>query len=144
MTETGLVTKTEGKYAYVKIDKKDECAKCGMCLFPKNASSIELRVFNGVKAKEGDLVLTTTSQKTKTVSSLLVFLVPLLLILIASAIGYFVFYNELLSLAFSVVAVVVWFIILSFIDKKLRKTTIFCSMIVKVLDNQATNQNEVD
>ena len=37
MRESALVIKTEGEYATVSIDKKDECSKCGMCAFPKGA-----------------------------------------------------------------------------------------------------------
>ena len=50
MTESGKVVKTEGKYATVRIDKKDECGKCGMCLFAANASYTEMRARNDAGA----------------------------------------------------------------------------------------------
>ena len=42
MVEQGVVTAVKGNRATVRVDKKDECSKCGMCLFPKGASSIDL------------------------------------------------------------------------------------------------------
>ena len=56
MIETGSVIKLKDKIATVKVDKKDECSKCGMCLFPKNASHVEFETLNQVGAKEGDTV----------------------------------------------------------------------------------------
>ena len=74
MQEIGKVSKTEGKYAIVKVQKKDECSKCGMCLFPKNASEIEFRAKNTLLAKENDDVLINTyNERGKLVGMLLVF-----------------------------------------------------------------------
>ena len=80
MKEKGVVTALNGKFAVVKVDKRDECSKCGMCLFPKNASSVDFNAKNGVFAKVGDEVIIETQKDGKLAGALLAFLVPLLLI----------------------------------------------------------------
>ena len=65
MKEAGLVISIDGEYASVKVDKKDECSKCGMCLFPKNADSIEIRAENSFGAEVGDTVVIETQEDTK-------------------------------------------------------------------------------
>ena len=135
MQEIGKVSKTEGKYAIVKVQKKDECSKCGMCLFPKNASEIEFRAKNTLSAKEGDDVLINTSnERGKLVGMLLVFLVPLLLIGLAVLIEKLFIKNEIFILPISIGLIVVWFFILSFIDKKIAKNDKYVCEIIEILN----------
>lgn len=135
MQEIGKVSKTEGKYAIVKVQKKDECSKCGMCLFPKNASEIEFRAKNTLLAKEGDDVLINTSnERGKLVGILLVFLVPLLLIGLAVLIEKLFIKNEIFILPISIVLIVVWFFMLSFIDKKIAKNDKYVCEIIEIID----------
>lgn len=141
MTETGTVVKTEEKYAVIKVDKKDECSKCGMCLFPKNASSIEIRAKNRVGAKIGDTVLFKNEGAGKTLSAVLVFLVPLVLIIAAAVIGVFVIEKEIWILFLSLIFIVSWYTVLGFFDKKLRKSDKFCAEIVEILSN-GENEND--
>lgn len=135
MQEIGKVSKTEGKYAIVKVQKKDECSKCGMCLFPKNASEIEFRAKNTLLAKEGDDVLINTSnERGKLVGILLVFLVPLLLIGLAVLIEKLFIKNEIFILPISIGLIVVWFFMLSFIDKKIAKNDKYVCEIIEILN----------
>lgn len=135
MQEIGKVSKTEGKYAIVKVQKKDECSKCGMCLFPKNASEIEFRAKNTLSAKEGDDVLINTSnERGKIVGILLVFLVPLLLIGLAVLIEKLFIKNEIFILPISIGLIVVWFFMLSFIDKKIAKNDKYVCEIIEILN----------
>ena len=135
MQEIGKVSKTEGKYAIVKVQKKDECSKCGMCLFPKNASEIEFRAKNNILAKEGDDVLINTSnERGKLVGILLVFLVPLLLFGLAVLIEKLFIKNEIFILPISIGLIVVWFFMLSFIDKKIAKNDKYVCEIIEILN----------
>ena len=132
MTESGKVVKTEGRYATVRIDKKDECGKCGMCLFAANASYTEMRARNDAGAALGDEVAIATAESGKTLSAVLVFLVPLLLIVLAAAIGLFVIGKEIWILLLSVIFIISWYTILGLFDKKLRKNDKFCARIVRI------------
>ena len=133
MIEKGLVEKTNGKYAFVKVNKKDECSKCGMCLFPKNTDSIKFRSLNALGAKEGDEVLIKTSEKAKISGVFLAFGVPLLLIALSIIIGYFIIKSELSILLISIATVILWFLILPIIDKKFNKSKTFLTEIIEII-----------
>lgn len=132
MIEQGVVTSVSGKFAKVKVDKKTECDKCGMCLFPQGASSTEFNAINKLNANVGDKVTIQTTSDVKFMGTILVFLVPLLLIALSAVIGMVVLKNELSVLFLSIGLIVVWFIILSLIDKKLKKSKGFSPEIISI------------
>ncbi len=142
MKELGVVTKVNKDRAVVKVDKKDECSKCGLCMFPKNANSIELNAVNDAGAKQGDAVIVELGKDTKLLSAFLVFLVPLILIGIACAITYSFFSNEIWLLIFSVIFLVLWYTILAVIDKSLKKRKDFCPHIISIVKNKGENKDE--
>ena len=37
MRETGTLVREKGKTAVVSVEKREECAKCGLCLFKDGA-----------------------------------------------------------------------------------------------------------
>ncbi len=143
MQECAIVKKVAGQTATLVIDKKDECSKCGMCLFPKGANAIEFEAVNRVNAKEGDTVLIDRQEKGKLTAILLVFLVPLLLILLSSVIALTVIRNELWALWLSLISLAVWFILLAFLDKRLKRTKGFTTTIVKIIEtSEKEKENE--
>ncbi len=142
MTESGKVVKTEGKYATVRIDKKDECGKCGMCLFAANASYTEMRARNDAGAAVGDEAVVETAESGKTLSAVLVFLVPLLLIVLAAAIGLFIIGKEIWILLLSLIFILSWYTILGLFDKKLRKIDKFCARIVRITAKGEKNDTD--
>lgn len=132
MRERALVIKTDGEHATVSVDKKDECSKCGMCAFPKGANKIELRAKNPVKAKEGDRVIIERQEGGKLSGAILVFLIPLILIGLATFITYAFIGNEIWILFLSLIFILLWYTILAIIDKKLVFLDKFCSVIVEI------------
>ncbi len=133
MREIGVVTKIKNDKATVKVDKKDECSKCGMCLFPKGASSVEFEAINNVSAKQGDTVIIETKKEGKLLGAALAFLVPLLLIGVALLLNYLVIHNELITLGIAVGLVAVWYVILTFIDKKIKNTVGFSAVVTQII-----------
>lgn len=132
MKELAKVTFVKGNRATVSVDKKDECSKCGMCLFPKNASSVEFSAVNSVDAKVGDTVLIEKREGGNLIGALLAFLVPLLLIGVAVLLGYTLLNSEIWILLLSVIFIVLWYTILAVIDKKLKNTFKFSVEIVEI------------
>ncbi|MBR5900696.1 MAG: SoxR reducing system RseC family protein [Clostridia bacterium] len=132
MTETGKVVSTDGKYATVRVDKKDECAKCGMCVFGKNVNYVEFSALNTPKAKEGDTVTFEKREGGRLLASVLVFLVPLLLIALSAVVSILVIKNEIWILFLSLISVIVWYTILAIIDKKLKKSSAFSAEILRI------------
>jgi positive regulator of sigma E activity len=140
MTEQGIVTATNNRTAKVKIDKKDECSKCGMCLFPKNASSIEVVADNVLGATEGDTVIVETTGETKLLATALVFVVPLLLIGLAVLINYLLIKSEIWILILSVIFIVLWYTILAVIDKRFVKLKKLSAKITEIIKEKIENE----
>ena len=109
MRETGTVTKVKANRATVKVDKKDECSKCGMCLFPKGASSVEFIADNPLSADVGDTVVIERKESGKLLGAILAFLVPLILIGISVFLAYVVVKKEIWVLIFSVIFIFLWY-----------------------------------
>lgn len=133
MLEQAKVIKTEGKNAIVRIDKKEQCSNCGLCLFPDNTSFIEIRVANNVNAKKQDVVQVEREGSGKFTGALLVFLVPLMLIGLACLISLTLIKKEIWILFLSLIFIFLWYTILAIIDKKLSKIGKFGGCIVKIL-----------
>lgn len=139
MREVGIVVNADGKDATVKVDKKDECSKCGMCLFPKNTSSIEFLSDNDIGASVGDQVVIERKKEAKLTAAILVFLVPLLLIGLSVLLTYLFIGIDIWVLILSIIFIIVWYNILSVIDKKLKNRQDYKHVIVEILEKGETN-----
>ncbi len=143
MKDVGIVVKDAGKFVSVKVDKKDECSKCGMCLFPKNASSIEFNVKNTLGAKVGDEVIIESESGAKLVGASLAFLVPLVLILISAVITFTFIKEDIYMLILSVGSIVIWYLILPLIDKRLKKTNAVSPKMIKIIEKISEETKEI-
>lgn len=132
MTEKGIVVAVDKKGATVEIAKKEECSKCGLCAFPKNANKIKVYAENKVGAKKGDTVIIERNSGTSLLGVLLAFLVPLLLIGVAIGVNYLFIKNEIWILILSVIFIVLWYTILALIDKKLKMIKGLISVITAI------------
>ena len=143
MEEIGVVIKTEGEYAKIQVDKRSECKKCGMCAFPKNADSVVFRAENKVGAKEGDKVNIITAEKGKWLSMLLVFGVPLIIIGVVFLIAFLNSWSEIIMPIVGLGAIIIWFIVLGILDKKLKKLNAFTTEITSIIsDVSEDNTND--
>lgn len=140
MRETGEVTKTEKNFATVKIDRKSECEKCGMCGMKKGMSFVEVNSTNDLGAKVGDKVIVETGGGVKFLAVVFVFLIPLILLAATIILGYAFIKNEIYILALCLGTLIVWYTILSLIDKKFAKLKGFCPEIIQVIGERETNE----
>lgn len=133
MTERATVIKTDKNGAVVRLARKGECDKCGMCAFPKNASHLDMRASNPVGARVGEEVVIERTEKGKTLGLLLVFLVPLLLIGLAAVLSLVILKKDIWMFFLSLIFLVAWFAVLALIDKKLKRVSGFAPVITKVI-----------
>jgi len=134
MTEIGIVTRTDKNTATVKVDKKDECSKCGMCLFKENAGYTEFKATNKENAKVGDTVRIETSESAKGLGIILVFGVPLILIGLSALITFLAIKVDYFMPIIAVPLVVLWFIFLPLIDKKIEKNNKFRTSVTQIIE----------
>ena len=133
MKEVGIVSKIQKDIATVKVDKKDECSKCGMCLFPQGVNAITFNANNKVGAKLGDTVVIERYADGGLLSALLVFLVPLILIGVSVFLGLCIIKWQLSVLILSLSLIILWYIILSKIDKILKRKWGYKTVVVEIL-----------
>lgn len=131
--EIGKIESIDGDQVIVVVDKKKECDKCGMCVFPKGASKVKFHAQNTIGACVGDTVVIRQEKDQRLLGAMLVFLVPLLLIGLSTAVTYLLKLNELFMLVFSLGLVIIWFAILSVIDKKRTKGNQYPFVVVEIL-----------
>lgn len=120
MKETGIVTKISNDTATVKVKRRAECSKCGMCGMKDSASDMDfIASVKNTEVSLGDTVTIESKKDLKAVSYLLVFIVPLLLVGAGLFIGY-KFFTETIALLMALGSVFVWFIVIYFLDKIFR------------------------
>lgn len=145
MTERGRVTEIAKNFAVVSVDKKAECAGCGLCLFKEGTNKTEFYASNNLGAKIGDEVIVERSEKGKLLGAVLAFLVPLILIGLSIAVNYLFIKNEIWIPILSVIFIAVWFILLAILDRKLKNIGAFRSEIVEIIapiENNGLNTKE--
>ena len=142
MLESGEVVKVEKNAATVRVSRKDECSKCGMCGMKADMNHIEFKAENRVQAEVGDTVLVDTEQKMKLLSVFLIFLVPILLIAAAIGVCYALKLEELWILIICVGALVCWFALLAVIDKAVSKISGFAPTIIRIIKKKGEINNE--
>lgn len=119
MLDRGTVIHTENGFAKVAVKRREECSRCGMCAFSKNADEIVFNCKNDAGAKEGDVVTVEKAKEGKLLAVLLVFLVPLLLIGLAALINALLIKWDMSVVIMSVLFIILWYTILAAIDKKI-------------------------
>ncbi|HEY8390964.1 MAG TPA: SoxR reducing system RseC family protein, partial [Clostridia bacterium] len=81
MLEIGKVTAITDDIAEVKFKRQSGCDKCKICTL-ESGNQVSIKLKNDVGAKIGDTVEVGFSDKSLTLSNLIVFGIPLLLLLI--------------------------------------------------------------
>ncbi len=146
MKEVAKVKSVDNDLTTVYLEKKDECSKCGMCLFPANAKGVTMNAKNTVNAREGDDVIIEIKDDGKLLGIFLAFIVPLILIGLSFLVNWLFIKNEIYTLIIAVISIVIWYVVLSFIDKKLKKNDKYGAEIITVLktkiQEKQSNTNE--
>ena len=109
MRETGVVSKVKGKFATVRFDRKTACEHCNMCLKPREANYVELRLPNTLNAAVGDKVTVAMGNRAVLTAATLVYVLPLIPMAIILACTYKL--NAYVSLGASAVALIDRFVI---------------------------------
>ena len=120
MKETGIVTFKDDKTLTVKVKRRAECSKCGLCGMKENATDIDFLATYGKFSKDsisaGDVVTVESNKDIRLISYLLLFIVPIILIGASIAIGY-AFLSEIWSVLLALISVTCWYFLVWAIDK---------------------------
>jgi positive regulator of sigma E activity len=119
ITETGVVNKIKGKLYYVKLSKTEKCEGCKICDFGKN-NSITVPALSDVECNVEDKVIIRSPIKKTYLSSIIMYLLPIVVMLVCAIISYNITGNDLTVLITCVIGLVFSFIIVFILDKLIR------------------------
>ena len=112
LTGNGIVVKTDGKSAVVRIRKSSACGHdCGECRVCNNPE-FETEVINQIGAKVGDKVLIGAPTGQILLSAFLVYMLPVLGVLIVGIVLSSFFESAFVIASGCVVWVLIWFFII--------------------------------
>jgi sigma-E factor negative regulatory protein RseC len=135
MKERAEVVKTYKNTATVKIDRKSECSSCKMCAFKSGTNFVKVRAKNDINAKVGDAVIIDLEKDNRLTASFLIYIVPLIFAAAGLLIGNFLG-NEILMFGLCLFMLVLGYIIIALIDKKLSDKKGFSPEIVQILSKE--------
>lgn len=119
ITEIGKVEKIKGNLYYVKLSKSEKCEGCKVCDFGKN-NSITVPSLSDVECKIGDSVVLRSPIKKKYISSIIMYLLPIIIMVLCAVVTYNITYNDLSVLIACGISLVVSFLIIFILDKLIR------------------------
>ena len=119
ITEVGTVNKIKGNLYYVKLFKSEKCEGCKVCDFGKN-NSITVPSLTEVDCKVGDSVIIRSPVKKKYLSSIIMYLIPIIVMLACALITYNVTKDDLIVLISCAIGLVVSFLVIFILDKLIR------------------------
>ncbi|MBO4251738.1 MAG: SoxR reducing system RseC family protein [Clostridia bacterium] len=133
MREKGVVTEIKGGTTVVSVDKREECAGCGLCVFNDGTGKSEFYAKTQSGVKLGDTVIVERSENGRFLGVLLVFFIPLMLIGLSVLVNYLLIKNEIWILVLSGGFIAAWYAVLALLDKKFKTVGAFNSVIVEVV-----------
>lgn len=143
MRETGVVHKVRGRFATVRFDRKAACENCNMCLKPREANYVELRLENTLNAAVGDKVEVAMGDRAVLTAALLVYAVPL--IVMGAALGFTYTLELWICLTVSFGAMIFAFAAVSLIDRfVLRRRPEYMPKMIAVVSAASGSDTEAE
>lgn len=143
MRETGTVHKVRGSFATVRFDRKAACENCNMCLKPREANYVELRLENTLNAAVGDKVEVAMGDRAVLTAALLVYAVPL--IVMGAALGFTYTLELWICLTVSFGAMILAFAAVSLIDRfVLRRRPEYMPKMIAVVSAESGSDTEAE
>ncbi len=139
MTESGKVVRTEGDEAYVRLKKNPNCSGCRMCGFKRGMEYVDVKADNPVGAVSGDDVIIETAKDNSLKAAAIVYLLPLLFAAVGVFIG-FLLKSEILAVALCLIMLVLGYIIIALIDKKLSRRKEYRPEIIKIVKGEIKDE----
>ncbi len=143
MRETGVVHKVRGRFATVRFDRKAACENCNMCLKPREANYVELRLENTLNAAVGDKVEVAMGDRAVLTAALLVYAVPL--IVMGAALGFTYTLELWICLTVSFGAMIFAFAAVSLIDRfVLRRRPEYMPKMIAIVSAASGSDTEAE
>ncbi len=140
MEEIGVVERVNAKKntARVVFSRKSACDKCGMCLKSKDNMTVYVEIKNELDAKVGDNVAVVMGDNFVLRAALIVYIIPVILVGIAVAIGYS--FRELVLFAMIVGALIIGLLCSVLIDRAIRNVKGYAPRMERLIIKEEDNE----
>jgi len=135
--EEGIITRTEGKMAWVKVRRSSMCEVCNsrnVCNTLSESNTMEAKVYNPVKGKKGDHVefMISTSSLLKITG--LLYILPVIFLLGGAISGYIFFDpSEFYAFILGLFSFFFSYVIIRAISNRITQDRKFTPEIIKIL-----------
>lgn len=144
-SETGVVDSVDDKngFAYVNVERKSDCENCRACIFGRK-QKLCIKTVNDASAHRGDNVRVEMSHggKNALISTVIVFVLPLVFLFAALFAGILAHLVEWLTVVIALGAVVLSMAVVAFIDKALSRSSL-AARTVQILPPAQTPQENL-
>ncbi|MEN8154059.1 MAG: SoxR reducing system RseC family protein [Acidobacteriota bacterium] len=135
--EKGIITRTRGNIAWVKVRRSSMCEVCNsknICSTLSDENTMEAEVYNPVNAKVDDMVEFMISTSSLLKITTLLYIVPVIFLL-AGAISGFSYFSppEFYALIFGLFGFFLSYFIIKFISQIMTRKRKFTPEIIRIL-----------
>ena len=138
ITEVGKVDKIKNGLFYVKLSKSEKCEGCKVCDFGKN-NHIIVPSLSEVECEVGDSVVIRAPIKKTYLSTLIMYVMPIVIMIVCAIIAYNVSHNDLDVLIACGTSLLLSFVLVFVLDKVVRNKKNM-PLIVKNLSKNDTTK----
>ena len=121
MAEFGIVTRIDGDFADVEIERNEACKHCNACLPSLTGKKMVLHAQNKVNAPLGSAVTVNLTQNGFLSAVALMYVVPVIAFMVVMLVLYYAVGIEWLALLGGLAAVALTYLILHRNEKKLNR-----------------------
>lgn len=139
MTEQGVVTKLNGEFALVRIERNSACGSCGKCGMTENQKHVDFYVENVCSAAVGDSVELDIPDANTAGMAFIGYILPLIPALALLFVGIVCKWGELWSVVLFFVGLAVGYVVVAIIDKAKKRKWAQSPQMVRIVSSTAAN-----
>lgn len=140
MLERGVVLKTNGKFAQVRIGRNSACGSCGKCGMTENQKHVDFYVENTLNAQANDVVELDIPEANSAKLAFVAYILPLIPALILLFVSVGLKWADWLSIVLFFAGLAAGFVVVALIDK-LHKRKWASSPTMKAIVAPPSNNN---
>lgn len=136
MNRVGKVILTEKEFAIVEMTRTTACSGCSGCgNADEETGDMEIRVYNPVKAKKGDVVEINMDTQNVLLAAAIAYGLPFFALIIGILLGDFFFKSEIISAISGISLLGITYYLISFKEKSFYTSKKYVPVIDKVYKN---------
>ncbi|MCL2861726.1 MAG: SoxR reducing system RseC family protein [Firmicutes bacterium] len=133
MTETCVVKKVKGNFAYIEVRKHEVCSECRSCLFGTEETLV-MPALMEISCKEGDIARVEMPKKQFVATPFIFFGLPLFFFMIGLLLGRVISSYDWVMIVSGFVGAILALVLAYFFDKSIKTNKKYMPVITGVFD----------